>query len=50
MSDWNGPALYRIESGIKRNARVALSGGDPANGTKVLMWSVACTTQSPSHR
>lgn len=35
MSDWNGPALYRIESSIMRNARVALSGGNATNGTKV---------------
>jgi hypothetical protein len=40
MSDWNGPALYRIETGIKRTSRVSFSGGSSANGTAVHRWSV----------
>jgi hypothetical protein len=42
MSDWNGPALYRIETGIKRTSRVSLASGSSANGTKVHMWYVPC--------
>jgi hypothetical protein len=41
MSDWNGPGLYRIESGIKRSCRVSLAGGNKADGTKILTWLAA---------
>ncbi|CAK1362927.1 hypothetical protein CB0940_04926 [Cercospora beticola] len=39
MSDWIGANTYRIESYIDRRAAVALSGGDKADGTKVVMWN-----------
>lgn len=41
MSDWTGPGLYRIESGIKRTCRVALTGGRKADNTPVVTWQVA---------
>lgn len=46
MSDWNGPGLYRIEAGSKRSCRVSLAGGNKADGTKILCWSV-CHTPDP---
>jgi hypothetical protein len=40
MSDFVGAGVYRIESIIDRDVRVALSGGRRPDGTKVLTWFV----------